>query len=59
MVTAPEYLPPLPPSPQEVRRWNRRRWRRTDTLRCLAAWLLLTALFVHLINVFDLPLPGL
>lgn len=54
-----DYLPPLPPSPQEVRRWNRRRWRRSDTFWCFIAWFLLTIILVRLISVFDVPLPGL
>lgn len=52
------YLPPLPPPPDEVRRWNRRRWRRSDTIFCLFVWLTLTVALIRLIETYHIPLPG-
>ncbi len=52
------YLPPLPPSPRDVRNWHRRRWRRSDALWCFLAWFVTTAVFVWLRNLFNIPLPG-
>jgi hypothetical protein len=52
------YLPPLPPSPQEVRRWSRRRWRRADWALCFLSWLTSTLVLIRLIETYNIPLPG-
>jgi hypothetical protein len=52
------YLPPLPPSPQEYRRANRRRWRRADWLVCFLIWLASTLVLIRLIEIYSIPLPG-
>lgn len=52
------YLPPLPPSPHEVRQWNRRRWHRADWLVCSLIWLTSTLALIRLIEIYNIPLPG-
>jgi len=52
------YLPPLPPSPQEVRRWSRRRWRRSDWALYVLIWLTSTVVLVRLIETYNIPVPG-
>ena len=52
------YLPPLPPSPDEVRRWSRRRWRRADAVRYFLLWLTATVALIRLIETYNIPLPG-
>lgn len=51
-------LPPLPPSPDEVRRWSRRRWRRADAVRYFLLWLTSTVALIRLIETYNIPLPG-
>jgi len=50
-------LPPLPPSPDEVRRWSRR-WRRADAVRYFLLWLTSTVALIRLIETYNIPLPG-
>jgi hypothetical protein len=52
------YLPPLPPSPQEVRRSSRRRWRRLDWALCFLIWLTVTVALIRVIETYHIPLPG-
>lgn len=51
-------LPPLPSSPQEVRRSSRHHWRREDWMACFLIWLITTAVLIRLIEAYNLPLPG-
>lgn len=52
------YLPPLPPSPQEVRQWHRRRWRRADWIACFLIWFTATVALIRVIQTYNIPLPG-
>jgi len=52
------YLPPLPPSPQEVRQWHRRRWHRADWIACFLIWLTATIVLIRLTETYNIPLPG-